>query len=216
MCSVINDQNMAKRNRNFATIVYPSSELTVSNWVEILENTHIPALISPLHDKDKTTTGEEKKVHHHVVLLFESVKTREQAQEIFELIGGVGVEPVNCIGAYSRYLCHLDNPEKAQYDVKDIISLSGARYQDIIENSTQDKYEIIGEIIDFCEERDIVSYAELLSYSRKNNKKWFRCLVDSTLPILTFLKSRQWEHSITKQRTINKEKLGGSQNESKN
>lgn len=48
--------------------------------------------------------------------MFDGVKTIEQAKDLFEQIGGVGCEKVNSIRGYARYLCHLDNPEKAQYD----------------------------------------------------------------------------------------------------
>lgn len=180
-----------RRTRNFATVVYPSSEKTPDNWQDILKEQIIPAFISPLHDKDYNSTGELKKAHFHVVILFEGVKTIEQAKEIFDLIGGVGVEPVKSIRAYVRYLCHLDNPEKAQYSIDDVICCSGADYQLMIE-SPQDKYTMIAEMIDFCEQEDIVSYAELLKYARKNNKAWFITLCDSALPVVQYLKSRYW------------------------
>ena len=73
----------------------------------------------------------------------------EQAQEVFSVIGGVGIETIKCARAYARYLCHLDNPEKAQYDMENVISCSGADYQTMI-NLATDKYSAIGEMIEFC------------------------------------------------------------------
>ena len=108
-------------------------------------------------------------------------------------MGGVGAEPIKCVRAYARYLCHLDNPEKAQYSINDVICCCGADYYSLIQSSS-DKYSAIGEIIDFCELEDIVSYAELIIYARENNFEWFKILCDSgTLPIVQFLKSRHWE-----------------------
>lgn len=43
-------KNGRGRTRNFATIVYPES--APENWKSILENEIVPALISPLHDKE--------------------------------------------------------------------------------------------------------------------------------------------------------------------
>lgn len=181
-----------KRTRNFATVVYPDSEKTPENWQDILREQIIPAFISPLHDKDTKTTGEVKKAHYHVVIMFEGVKTIEQAREVFVLIGGVGAEPIKSIRAYVRYLCHLDNPEKAQYKIEDVICCSGADYQSMIE-SPQDKYTMIAEMIDFCEQEEIVSYADLLRYARVNNKAWFITLCDTaTMPIVNYLKSKYW------------------------
>ena len=124
--------------------------------------------------------------------MFEGVKTIEQAKEVFALIGGVGTEPIKSIRAYVRYLCHLDNPEKAQYKIEDVICCSGADYQSMIE-LPQDRYTMIAEMIDFCEQEDIVSYADLLKYARTNNRAWFITLCDTaTMPIVNYLKSRYW------------------------
>ena len=54
-------KNGRGRTRNFATIVYPES--APENWKSILENEIVPALISPLHDKDINADGEKKKAH---------------------------------------------------------------------------------------------------------------------------------------------------------
>lgn len=182
--------NSIKRTRNFATVVYPES--TVSNWQEILKAQFVPAFISPLHDKDLNPGGEAKKSHYHVLLMFDSVKTVEQAKSIFSLIGGVGCEVVQSLRGYARYLCHLDNPEKFQYSENDVVSLCGADYINVIGLVT-DKYVAIGDMIDFCEQNDIISYAELLKYCRLNRSDWFRVLCDSgTIVMKEFLKSKYW------------------------
>ena len=102
------------RARNYACVVYPDSAPT--NWQDILSGHCVPAFISPLHDKDFNVTGEPKKPHYHVVLMFDGKKSVNQVTEIFQSFGGVGCEVVKSIRGYSRYLCHLDNPEKAQYN----------------------------------------------------------------------------------------------------
>jgi len=182
---------MQERTRNFATVVYPES--APENWERILEEHCVPAFISPLHDKDIDAEGKIKKEHYHVMILFEGCKTKDQAKEIFDSIGGVGAEVVKNSKAYSRYLCHLDNKDKAQYDVNDVVSLSGADYNTMI-SLARDKYTAIGEMIEFCIVNDMVSYAMLLLYAKKNRFDWFKVLCDSgTLTIVQFLKSRSWE-----------------------
>ena len=178
------------RTRNYATVVYPDS--APENWQEILTQHFVPAFISPLHDKDLNPTGETKKAHWHVVLMFDGVKTMEQAQLIFDSIHGVGCEVVQSIRGYARYLCHLDNPEKAQYDIADVRSLCGADYTGTI-GLAIDKYKAIGEMIDFCEEYNIVSYSELLKYCRMERFDWFRVLCDNgTVVMKEYLKSKRW------------------------
>ena len=106
------DAKRAGRTRNFATVVYPES--APADWMERLDQHHIAALVSPLHDKDKNPSGEPKKAHYHVLLMFESPADYEsKVAPIFAEIGGVGRETVGSARGYARYLCHLDNPEKA-------------------------------------------------------------------------------------------------------
>lgn len=59
---------------------------------------------------------------------------------------------------------------------------------------SSDKYSAMGEIIDFCIENGLDSYAQLLLYAKNNREDWFRVLCDSgTITIVQFLKSRYWE-----------------------
>lgn len=183
-------ENTSKRTRNFATVVYPES--APEDWQDILAGQFIPAFISPLHDKDMNPGGEPKKPHYHVMIMFEGVKTKEQAEAIFKLIGGVGCEVVNSMRGYGRYLCHLDNPEKAQYKQEDVRCLSGADYIAVI-GLVLDKYKAIGEMIDFCQLNDIVSYSDLLEYCRAERFDWFRVLCDNgTVVMKEYLKSKSW------------------------
>jgi len=185
-----NTKKKKQRTKNWATIVYPES--APLNWIDILEEEHIPALISPLHDKDLDKNGKTKKPHHHVILLFDGLKTEEQAKEIFTLIGGVGIEKIKSLKSYTRYLCHLDNTKKAQYDTADIIELSGADFE-YASKTAQGKYQAIREMIDFCDEHLIDSYAELILYAKDNREDWFQTLCDSgTVTIVQYMKSRSW------------------------
>ena len=178
------------RTRNYASVVYPES--APENWQEILADLKVPAFISPLHDSDTNVTGEKKKDHFHVMLVFEGVKTSDQAKEIFSQIGGVGCEAVKSLRGYARYLCHLDNPEKAQYSVDDVRSFCGADYFGTI-SLVIDKYVALGEIMDYCDDNHITSYRDLMVYCRRNRPDWFRVLCDNgTFVIMNYLKSIKW------------------------
>lgn len=180
----------ANRTRNFACIVYPES--APSDWLDILSSQCIPCFVSPLHDKDINPGGEPKKPHYHVILMFDSVKTDEQAKEVFCNIGGVGCERVKSIRGYARYLCHLDNPEKAQYSQEDIKSFGGADYINVIQLSS-DKYVAFNEMIDFCEQYNIVSFYQLAKYARNNRSDWHRILCDcGTTYMMSYLKAKHW------------------------
>ncbi len=187
------------RTRNFATVIYPES--APDGWRGILSEQFVPAFISPIHNLDVNPTGEVKKEHYHVILMFDSVKTTEQAKAIFEKIGGVGCEVVQSLRGYARYLCHLDNPEKTQYDVSDVCQIGGADYTSIIGLAT-DRYKAISEMVAFCAENDIISYSELLEYAMVHRMDWFRVLCDNgTVVVKEYLKSRTWDSKPREERT---------------
>lgn len=178
------------RSRNFATVVYPES--APENWLEVLTDFHIPCLVSPLHDKDVNADGEPKKAHYHVVLLYDGVKSDEQVKQVFISIGGVGFERVASVRGYARYLCHLDNPEKYQYDTSLVKSFCGVDYYNLC-SLVIDKYVAIQDMMFYIVEHNVVSYSELLLYCSQNRFDWFRVLCDNgTLVIKEFLKSVYW------------------------
>lgn len=178
------------RARNFATVIYPES--VPANWKDILSDAHIPVFVSPLHDKDINPTGEPKKPHYHVIVMYEGKKSREQVLELFSSFGGVGLEVVSSVRGYARYLCHLDNPEKAQYDTSDVLCLGGSDYLDVI-GLPVDRYKAIGEMIDFAIENGNSSYSDLLIYSKQYRPDWFRVLCDNgSFVMKEFLKSYEW------------------------
>lgn len=180
----------APRYRNFACIVYPES--APENWQHILAEQLIPSFVSPLHDADVNPTGEPKKAHYHVMLMFEGKKTLVQASSIFEKIGGVGCDIIQSLRGYSRYLCHLDNPEKAQYDTALVKCYCGSDYTSTI-GLAIDKYKALSEMQDFCDRYNVLSFYLLMKYARVNRSDWFRILSDcGSVSMREYLKSKQW------------------------
>lgn len=167
------EKRKGARSRNYATVVYPES--APADWQERLASMHVEAFVSPLHDQDLNPGGEAKKAHYHVLVMWPVVKTKEQAALAFEEIGGVGVERVASLRGMARYLCHLDNPEKAQYSADEVKCFGGAKYLQIIGLPT-DKFDVIGEMIDFCEQKNIQEYGLLLTLARVSNERWYQCL----------------------------------------
>ena len=182
------------RYRNFACVVYPDS--APHDWQRIISELCIPCFISPLHDKDTNPTGEPKKAHWHVLFAFDGKKSVEQVNTLFAAFGGVGCDVVQSLRGYARYLCHLDNPEKAQYAVDDVATYGGACYSDVI-GLPCDKYKAIGEMVDFCNFNHIRSFSELVDYARMCRADWFHVLADSsTLFMKEYLKSAAWTDSL--------------------
>ena len=179
------------RTRNYATVVYPES--APADWLEILKKNMIPCFVSPLHDKDVNPDGTPKKAHYHVQILFDNVKTLEQAKQIFQSFGGVGCERVNSLRGYARYLCHLDNPEKYQYQPADVMQMYGADYKSVISLPT-DKYACIRDMMNYCKTEKVYAYCDLLDYAREYRDDWFNVLCDNgTYVLKEYLKSLWWK-----------------------
>lgn len=183
--------NKVSRTRNYACVVYPES--APENWKTIIAESKIPVYISPLHDKDKNPNGEDKKAHYHILITYDGMKTREQAQEFIDSFNGVGCEVVNSARAYARYLCHLDNPEKAKYSIDDVVCYGGADYITVI-GTAADKSKSISEMIDYIETNDVTCFSDLCLYARQNRSDWFDTLINSgAYFVKEYIKSRTWK-----------------------
>ena len=62
---------MASRTRSYVAIGYPES--LDPNWLEILSETHVQCVISPLHNMDTNEDGTLKKEQHHVQIAYSEV-----------------------------------------------------------------------------------------------------------------------------------------------
>ena len=186
------EKKVESRYRNFGTVVYPDS--APENWMDIVSDIHVPCFISPLHDQDVNPVGNEpKKPHYHVMFMYEGKKSRNQILEVFSSFGGVGCEVINSIRGYARYLCHLDNPEKHQYNPENVKSFAGADYLNICSLAT-DKYKAIGDMMDFCNLECIFSFSYLCRYAKEYRYDWYRILCDSGAFIMKeYLKGLKWE-----------------------
>lgn len=198
------DAKRAGRTRNFATVVYPDS--APSDWIEKLEEYHVSTLISPLHDKDVNPDGELKKPHYHVLMMFESpVDYESKVKPIFDEIGAVGRENVVSARGYARYLCHLDNPEKAPYSASEVYCIGGANYYGITKLPTDD-LEMLGDVFEFVEKNEIYSLAELLSICRIYHPEWFTMISMSRCYVIDkYIRSIAWEKSTGYIRSADRE-----------
>lgn len=182
----------AGRTRLFATVVYPES--APADWMERLEQTHISAMVSPLHCNDTLPTGEVKKEHYHVLWRYDGVKTPAQAQEVVTLIGGAGaVEIVADYRGYARYLCHLDSPDKAQYSPDDIRCFGGADWASVALSEAERTDTVLDEVEDWIEDTGCVSYAGLCRYCRHERPDWTRTVRTHTVHLSALIRSFYWE-----------------------
>lgn len=171
------------RSRYWASILYQES--AKENFIEVLKEQHISFLLSPLHDADVDSDGVLKKAHWHLMLCFDGPTTQQVASILLYSINGVGCERVNSSNSYARYLCHLDDPDKAQYSPDDVIAY-GTDYASYIVNSDT-KYENIGGVLQYCLDNRIASFSGLLLSTKNNAPILFKTVCDNAYLIKNFL-----------------------------
>lgn len=179
------------RGRNWTFVFYPDS--APNDYEGIIRSWNVEAYLSPLHNEDKNGDGEDKKAHWHVVLCFSGNKSLEQVQELSNELSGVllSVEKNRVADkrVMVRYLVHYDNPEKHQYEVSEIKEFGGADALSFFVGEKEDS-GVICEMMEWCEEQGITSFAKLSKYAAKNKPEWFRCLTTRrTYFMMHYLKS---------------------------
>lgn len=175
------------KSRTWGAVVYPES--SPANWIEVLEETRIQFAVSPLHDKDFNPDGEVKKSHWHVILCWDGPVTETAAKKLMSKINApqpIKLESVR--GAY-RYFTHMDNPDKFQYDDKEIKVFNGFDISSYISMTKEEKYEAIKKIKKLVHERGIVEYMDLLDVVEMEDEALFKVACDNTILITAMLRS---------------------------
>lgn len=168
-----------RRTRTWATVLYPES--CVDKWQEVLAGECVPAIISPLHDKDNNPDGTPKKAHWHLMFMYAGPKSQQQVSELCSKLGAILPIPIQDARSMARYFVHKDNPSKYQYDEKDIVCLSGADYYELTLTS-KDRYDTLTEIITYLKEKKVLYYNDLLDYCLdSDNIRWFKVCCDNTV-----------------------------------
>lgn len=148
------------KKRNWGGVVYPES--APADWKEILKLKGIVFAVSPLHDKDVNPTGEPKKEHYHIVMTFPGPTTDKTVKEIMEELNAPIPIALESVRGYYRYFTHKDNPEKYQYDEKDIEHYNCFDVADVMNNF--EVYQCLRELQDIIVDNEIREYSILMKF----------------------------------------------------
>lgn len=198
------EKRAGQRTRNWTVIFYP--EDLPEDWASMLDELHFKWVCSPLHDKDLNADGTPKKAHYHTLFMFEAVKTADQVEELLQNLYGVSdtgsivgvAKPMQAgdRGALVRYFAHMDNPEKAQYEISDIVGHNGADPAELLRFSATETHEMIIAMEEYIEQNEIYEIADFSAAIRYDHPEWHTLLATKmTLYFNSFIKSRR--HSAT-------------------
>jgi hypothetical protein len=187
------DKKEAKKTikgRDWTFLVYPESAPV--NWREILDETHIRWVESPLHDKDINPDGEFKKSHFHILLSADGPITEQAVMKIIEPLNGPIPKKVGSAKGLVRYMAHLDNPEKYQYPVSEIIGHNGADVASYFELTMTNKIVMMKDIVKFIYEEEIDNYADFLMLCIEKSDDWFNIAVNHNTLAINKLIDAMW------------------------
>lgn len=169
-----------KRARAWWGVLYPES--APEDWEQKIRDSLVETLISPLHDKDVSPTGEAKKPHYHVLISFKNPVTREKAADLMEGWGCVVQRhwpkpgtpdsfKVNDFKQAARYLCHLDQPDKHRYDTSDVVSVGAIDYPTLVMSSA-DEDAILDEVFEAMDAYYLDSYSKVVRFTKAHRPEW--------------------------------------------
>ena len=163
---------MATKNvkkRNWAFVLYPES--APENWRELLQQTGLQCVISPLHDKDLDPDGNPKKAHHHIILVYSGPTSFNVVKQLTESLNQPIPQALEQVRGYYRYLTHKDNPEKAQYSEDDIETINGFNIADFVELTKTEVNAYKRKLQELIINLDIVEYCDFMDFLL-DNEMW--------------------------------------------
>ena len=184
-----------QKSRYWAFILYPDS--APDFWLELLESYHLPMAISPLHDMDLNSDGEYKKAHYHVLIAYGNSTTQSNIDRISKMVNGSMAIPVMSLKGYFRYLTHKDNPEKYQYDEKQIKMLSGFDPSDYWSYTAEEEMKMKIEIRQQIKDNKIYEYWDLIEFLEGYDLALCRYASAHTIYFNTLLTSRRHKNKIS-------------------
>lgn len=130
------------------------------------------------HDQDKQDDGSIKKTHWHVIIIWENTTTYKTAIDVAQNIADVSyIEPIRSLVGASRYLTHMDDADKYQYDKSDVICVGDVDYSEVIASSRNDRIEL-NAMISYIRENGVIHFDEFSYYCLSENPEWLRILTE--------------------------------------
>lgn len=186
-----------EKGRDWTFIVYPES--APENWRTVLDETHLRWIESPLHDKDFNADGEVKKEHYHILIIFDGPVTAKQVTKITEQLNTPIPKKVGSARGLVRYMAHLDNPEKFQYGIDEIIGHNGVDVAEYFKMTATNKLTVMKDMINYIYEYKIDNFADFLMICIEESDDWFDVAVNSNTLALNKMIDAVWQKNRNEQ-----------------
>lgn len=192
-----------QRSNKWTFLIYQESAPT--NYLDILEEMHVPFILSPWHDKDvNKSTGEFKKSHKHGALFFESLKSYSQVSELIsdKLNAPSHVEIIMSPKGMYDYFIHAENPDKTLYDVENIESGCGFELENFL---TENNPDLFKEIYEVMRDSGLKEFADFTDYIAEQYPSLLLYVFDKSYFFKIYMDSKRYTKESQKNATFDKE-----------
>lgn len=181
------EKKRAKRYYNFAALGYLDSWHGLQSVIDTME----PFYLSPLHDSDldENHSGEKKKPHYHILFKFHAQRSVEDFVQFCSELGlvplrnkyGKYIHVANPIG-YARYLIHIDQPWKFQYNAGEVQQFNGIQdYIQYISTSADEDLQIMLITLFIMKYPLCKNYSEWSVYFFNTKPEWVHAFRTNTI-----------------------------------
>lgn len=186
-------KNNNVKKRNWAFVAYPES--LPEDWKEQLKLSGLQGAISPLHDKDVNPDGEHKKAHYHIIVIYGAPTTYNNVLNFTRKLNATIPQALENVRGMYRYFSHKDNPEKYQYDDKDIECFNDFNIRDFVELTSSEITELKKKVMCFIREHDLDEYSDLIDTLMQDESlaDELEVAMNNTLLFDRFLTSRRYK-----------------------
>ena len=179
------------KKRNWAFVLYPES--APADWLDRLQKTGLQCEVSPLHDKDVNADGTPKKAHYHIILCYSGPTSYNVVKALTDSLNQPIPQALEQVKGYDRYLTHQDNPEKYQYDPKEIRTLNGFNILDYSDPTRSEILEYKKELFALIRSQKMTEYSALIDFLMDNEMSdLLDCASSNTVLFTNYIRSRRY------------------------
>lgn len=189
------------KGRAWLGVIYPES--APANWRDILQQTGIEFAVSPLHDSDLNANGEKKKEHYHIILVWQSPTTLANVVALLQPLNApMPIKSESVKGAYA-YLTHAENPEKAQYEAKDIELFNGFNISNFRDLKRGEQLALIRELqLLILSDEDIREYVDFTNEAFEMGVDYYDVATSNTTLFTAMLRKNLYANAKHKRKEM--------------
>lgn len=152
------------RSRLWGAVIYPEDE-SHCNMLKVLEEKHFQ-YAGIMHSSDVDDDGNLKKAHWHIVIYLPNARWRDALAKELGIMQNY-LQVGSSFRSMCRYLIHIDNPDKYQYDLSDVFGTLASKVHKFCDDSSDEDARII-RLLSLLDSLGYISFSDFTRLICKN------------------------------------------------